>query len=59
VAATQPPERAVCPKCHERHTVKATDTWEKEIHFCVDCGQSFTVKKTQELSGKSEVRSQN
>ena len=31
--------------------------WPEEIHFCVDCGQTFTVKKplvtnSQESNGK-------
>jgi hypothetical protein len=45
VAESEPSEHAACPKCRQRHTVKATETWENEIHFCVDCQQAFTVKK--------------
>ena len=45
MAEREPSEHNVCPKCQQRHTVKATETWEKEIHFCVDCAQAFTVKK--------------
>jgi hypothetical protein len=28
--------------------------WPDEIHFCVDCGQSFTVKKPQVNQVESE-----
>ena len=47
VNSSETPLHAVCPKCQQRHTVKATETWQSEIHFCVDCHQSFTVKKPQ------------
>jgi len=39
------PERPVCPKCHQSNTVKATQTLATEIHFCIDCSQTFAVKK--------------
>jgi hypothetical protein len=45
VAEKEPPERAVCPKCHQSNTVKATQTFATEIHFCIDCSQTFAVKK--------------
>jgi Zn ribbon nucleic-acid-binding protein len=54
VTTPDPPGHAVCPKCRQRNTVKATETWEKEIHFCVDCGETFAVKKPQELSGSQK-----
>jgi ribosomal protein L37AE/L43A len=52
VAERDLPERAVCPKCHQSNTVKATETWATEIHFCTDCSQTFAVKKP--LATKSE-----
>jgi ribosomal protein L37AE/L43A len=45
VAERELPDRAVCPKCHQSNTVKATQTLATEIHFCIDCSQTFAVKK--------------
>jgi len=45
VAERELPERAVCPKCHQTNTVKATETLATAIHFCIDCSQTFAVKK--------------
>jgi hypothetical protein len=45
VAERELPERAACPKCHQTNTVKATETLATEIHFCIDCSQTFAVKK--------------
>jgi ribosomal protein L37AE/L43A len=45
VAERELPERPACPKCHQTNTVKATETLATEIHFCIDCSQTFAVKK--------------
>ena len=45
VAERELPERPACPKCHQTNTVKATQTLATEIHFCIDCSQTFAVKK--------------
>ena len=36
---------ATCPTCHQTNTATTAAAVLTQIHFCFDCGKTFTVKR--------------